>query len=98
MNKTQFIDRLAAQENITKKDAKRFVEAFLYLLEQSFYNREEVRFPSFGTFSFGRRKARVIENFALTGETINVPAKDFVKFRPSKHIVENMKETQGEKQ
>ena len=98
MNKTQFIERLAQQENISKKQAHRIVNGFLSLMEQSFYNREEISFLGFGSFSYKRRGPRVIANSPLTGSTINVPPRVTIRFTPASNIKKTMNKQEEEAQ
>ncbi|OQX86538.1 MAG: hypothetical protein B6D55_05850 [Candidatus Omnitrophica bacterium 4484_70.2] len=84
MNKTQLIEKVA-EKTSTKKEAQMAVETLLEAIKNSLKNNESVTIAGFGTFKVKERKARTARN-PKTGETIQVPAKKTIGFRPSKEL------------
>ncbi len=82
MNKAQLIETVAAYTN-TKKAAQDAVESMLGAIKKSVKKNEPVTIAGFGTFKLKSRKARTGRN-PKTGETIQIPAKKGVGFRPAK--------------
>ncbi len=84
MNKAQLIEKVA-EKTCTKKEAQMAVETLLEAIKNSLKNNESVTIAGFGTFKVKERKARTARN-PKTGETIQVPAKKTIGFRPSKDL------------
>ncbi|MCD6228304.1 MAG: HU family DNA-binding protein [Candidatus Omnitrophica bacterium] len=84
MNKAQLIEAVAKKTN-TKKEAQMAVEAILEAIKNSLKKKEPVTIAGFGTFKVKERKSRTGRN-PKTGETIQIPAKKTVGFRPSKEL------------
>lgn len=84
MNKSQLIEWVA-QKTCTKKEAQEAVEAVLEGIKNSLKKKESVTIAGFGTFKVKERKARTGRN-PKTGETIQIPAKKSIGFRPSKEL------------
>ena len=86
MNKVQLIEKVAEFTN-TKKDAQQVVETLLDMIKKSVKKKEPVTIAGFGTFKLKERKARTGRN-PKTGETIQIPAKKGVGFKPAKDFKE----------
>lgn len=84
MNKAQLIEWVA-QKTCTKKEAQEAVETLLEGIKNSLKKKENVTIAGFGTFKVKERKARTGRN-PKTGETIQIPAKKSIGFRPSKEL------------
>ena len=82
MNKTDFIDRIAADAGINKRQASDAIESFMSGVVKALRNGEKVTLVGFGTFSMARRAARKGRN-PKTGETVRIKAKKVARFRPS---------------
>jgi len=82
MTKTQLINHLAEQVNITKKQAVQVMDA---LADTAYQEAKKAGFtiPGIGKLVVVKRKARKGRNPA-TGEAIKIPAKTVVKFRVAK--------------
>ena len=82
MNKTDLIKMVAEKANKPTKDS------FFKELSQNL-REKDVSIKDFGTFKKIIQPARIARNPA-TGEPVEVPEKEVVKFKPSKNIL-NMK-------
>ncbi|MBT3294899.1 MAG: HU family DNA-binding protein [Verrucomicrobia bacterium] len=81
LTKTQIIAKLADQNELTKKQAKEFLESLAALAYKG--AKDGFTIPGIGKLVKVRRKARMGRNPA-TGESIKIPAKTVLKFRIAK--------------
>ena len=80
MNKTQLIDAMAADADISKAAAKKALESFLGNVGGALKGGGRVSLVGFGSWSVSKRAARDGRN-PQTGATIKIPAKKVVKFK-----------------
>lgn len=85
MNKEELIARIAGEARITKAQANRAVQAFFDSVTGSLKKGKRVSFVGFGSFSVGKRKARMGRN-PQTGETIKIAAARVPKFKAGKAL------------
>jgi DNA-binding protein HU-beta len=85
MTKENFITEVAAKAEISKKDAKAAVRAFMETLTEALAADEKVSFVGFGTFEIKTRAARTGRN-PRTGETMEIPATKVPHFKPGKSL------------
>ncbi|MDR0305259.1 MAG: HU family DNA-binding protein [Chitinispirillales bacterium] len=81
LTQTQIIQKLADDEQLTRKQVKTFLENLAALAYKEAKNGFTL--PNIGKIVLVQRKARTGRNPA-TGETIKIPAKKVVKFKVSK--------------
>jgi DNA-binding protein HU-beta len=79
VNKTELIEALAEQADLTKAKADEAVNALLQIIENAVKGGDKVTIPGFGTFSVSDRKARTGRN-PQTGATLNIAASKAPKF------------------
>lgn len=79
MNKSEFVDSVAAKSGLSKREAGDAVDAVLEVIESTLKSGGEVNFTGFGKFSVTHRKARTGRNPA-TGATIQIAASKAPKF------------------
>ncbi|MFQ5670820.1 MAG: HU family DNA-binding protein [Acidobacteriota bacterium] len=89
MTRTQFIEALANETGVEKKQAKEFLEAFTAVVERNMKNHEDVPLSGLGKFKVSQRQARTGRN-PLTGEPIQIPAKTVVKFTIARALKESV--------
>lgn len=90
MSKADFIEAVAKKGNITKADAKRYVELVFGSIEtglKSAKNGGKYQIGTFGTFHVSRRGPRMGRN-PRTGEAIRIKASKSLRFRPSAQLKE----------
>ena len=80
MNKTQLIDAMAADADISKAAAKKALESFLGNVGGALKGGSRVSLVGFGSWSVSKRAARDGRN-PRTGATIKIAAKNVVKFK-----------------
>ena len=82
MNKTELISAMAEASGLSKADCKKALQAFSASVTQSLRQGDSVAILGFGSFSVAERAARTGVNPA-TGEHIEIPARQVVKFKPA---------------
>jgi DNA-binding protein HU-beta len=85
VNKTDLIDHIAKQADISKAAAGRAVDALVGAIKTSLKKNQSVTLVGFGTFVVGKRAARSGRN-PRTGATIKIKAAKVPKFRPGKGL------------
>ena len=80
MNKTEFVEAIAKETGLTKKDAEAAVNAYNATVTKALKKGDKVAFVGFGTFEVGKRAARTGRN-PQTGETIKIKAAVAPKFK-----------------
>ena len=81
LTKSQIAAEIAAQNNLTKKQAAEIIESIVQLAYK--HAKNSFTLPGLGKLVLVNRKARKGRNPA-TGETIQIKAKRVVKFRVAK--------------
>ncbi len=89
MNKGDLIEKVADAAGITKAQATDAVNGVFGAIESTLKAGDKAAFVGFGTFSTNMRKAREGRN-PLTGATIQIKAKNQVKFKPGKALSESV--------
>jgi len=87
MNKGDLIEKVADAAGITKGQATDAVNGVFNAIQSTLKSGDKAAFVGFGTFSTNMRKAREGRN-PLTGATIQIKAKNQVKFKPGKALSE----------
>lgn len=85
MNKGEFIDRLSDRTDLTKKEARKYLDSVLDLVQETLLQGEEVKLVGFGKFAVRARKASSRIN-PQTKRPIQVAAKVVPLFRPGKEL------------
>ena len=89
MNKTELIDHIAKQADISKAAAGRALEAIVGGIRGSLRKGNSVTLVGFGTFTVGKRAARTGRN-PRTGDSIRIKAAKVPKFRPGKALKDSL--------
>lgn len=89
MNKKEFVDRIAEESGLTKKDAESALNATLTTIGETLKKGEKLTLVGFGAFSTSRRAARTGRN-PQTGIEIEIPEKIIAKFKAGKALEENI--------
>jgi DNA-binding protein HU-beta len=79
MTKNEFVDRVAAESGLSKKDAGSAVDSVIKSIEGALSSGEEVNFTGFGKFHVAERGAREGRN-PRTGETMTIAASRVPRF------------------
>ena len=85
MNKTELIEAIATRSKTTKAQTTAMLNGLLEVIQENMTNGNDVQLVGFGTFSVTERAGREGRN-PSTGETMTIPAKKVVKFKPGKAL------------
>ncbi len=85
VNKSELIEHIAKQADISKAAATRALEALIGGVKSTLKKNNSVSLVGFGTFSVTKRAARAGRN-PRTGDTIKIKAAKVPKFRPGKAL------------
>lgn len=83
MNKTDLVDAIAIDADISKAAAQRALESLMSNVISTVAQGESVQLVGFGTFSCGSRAERTGRN-PKTGEEITIAAAKTIKFSAGK--------------
>ena len=89
MNKGELVSSIAEKSGLTKDQAESALSAMLASVEDALKGDDSVSLVGFGTFSVNKRPAREGRN-PRTNETIQIAAKNVVKFKPGKKLSESV--------
>ena len=85
MNKSELIEHIARQADVSKAAASRSLEAIIGAVKTTLKKGGSVTITGFGTFTAPKRAARVGRN-PRTGAAIKIKAAKVPKFRPGKGL------------
>ena len=85
MNKTDLIEHIAKTADISKAASSRALDAIIGAVRATLKKNGTVTLVGFGTFSVGKRAARIGRN-PRTGEAIKIKAAKVPKFKPGKAL------------
>ena len=85
MNKTDLIEHIAKTADISKAASSRALDAVIGAVRATLKKNGTVTLVGFGTFSVGKRAARIGRN-PRTGEAIKIKAAKVPKFKPGKAL------------
>ena len=85
MNKTELIEHIALNADISKAAAARALESTIDAVKVTLKKGNSVSLVGFGTFAVGERASRVGRN-PRTGAAIKIDAAKVPKFRPGKAL------------
>jgi len=85
MNKTDLINAIAEQANLSKADAGRSLDAFINTIETTLKAGDAITLVGFGTFQVKARAARAGRN-PQTGQEITIAAANVPSFKAGKGL------------
>jgi DNA-binding protein HU-beta len=85
MNKSELVDFIASEAEISKAAAGRALDAFTSAVKDTLKKGDDLTLVGFGTFSVGERAARLGRN-PQTGEEIKIKAAKVPKFKSGKGL------------
>jgi DNA-binding protein HU-beta len=85
MNKTQLIEHIAANTDLSKAAAGRVLSTVLDSVTKTLKKGGTVSLTGFGSFSVTKRKARIGRN-PQTGDALKIKAAKVPQFRPSQGL------------
>ncbi len=91
MNKESLIDKLAAEADLSKKDAEKSIEALTKIIINEMKAGNSVTIVGFGNFSPRKRHARAGVNPQKPTERIQIPEVIVPKFKAGKTLKDALK-------
>ena len=85
MTKSELIAQIAANAGISKTDADKAYDAIISAIKSGLKSDGNVPLTGLGTFKVTHRAARMGRN-PSTGQSIQIPAKNVLKFKASKGV------------
>lgn len=85
MNKSELIDHIATQSDLSKAAAARALDATIEAVTRTLKKGGKVQVVGFGTFEVSKRAARTGRN-PRTGEAVEIKAAKVPKFTPGKAL------------
>jgi len=85
MNKTELVNEMAQRAGISKNQAQEALNCFIDCTQSTLKGGDKLTLVGFGTFSVSHRAARQGRN-PQTGATIQIAAKNVVKFKPGSEL------------
>lgn len=89
MNKGELVEKIADKADLTKAQAQDALNAALDTISAALRDDDKVTLIGFGTFSLNHRAARQGRN-PQTGKTIQIAAKNLVKFKAGKELSDSV--------
>ena len=89
MNKTQLIQKIAENGNMTKKDAELALKAVIDAISDAVVAGEKVQVSGFGSFDVKAREARTGRN-PKTGEAVEIAASKRVVFSAAQALKDKL--------
>ena len=89
MNKTEFIERLAEEVDVSISEAQRYLDAVENAITSALKDGEEVQITGFGKFYVQEHKAREGTN-PQTGKKMNIPARRVPSFSAGNTLKESV--------
>ena len=89
MNKSELIDEMAKCAGFTKVDAKKAVDAFVEVTTNALKKEQNLVIPGFVNLKVVHRPAMDRRN-VRTGATVKSPAKNVVKIKAGKTLLDAM--------
>ncbi|MBB6448792.1 DNA-binding protein HU-beta [Geomicrobium halophilum] len=91
MNKTDLINAVAEQADISKKEASKAVDSVFDNITETLKDGNKVQLVGFGSFEVRERASRKGRN-PQTGDEIEIPATKNPAFRPGKQLKDAVNE------
>lgn len=90
MTKAELVVKLATELDAPKAQVRRMVDSLVETITATLAKGEKVQVSGLGTFEVRNRASREGRN-PQTGETITIPARKAVAFKPAKPLKDTVK-------
>jgi DNA-binding protein HU-beta len=89
VNKTELIERIAEETDVTKSEAQKYLATFEEVVTNVLKSGEEIQITGFGKFYVREQKAREGRN-PQTGEKMKIPAHKVPTFSAGNSLKESV--------
>lgn len=90
MNKGELTNYVAGKAGLTKSQAAAAIDSVFDGIKTGLVENGKASFIGFGAFEVSKRAARAGKN-PQTGQAINIPATNVVKFKPGQALKDSVK-------
>jgi nucleoid DNA-binding protein len=90
MTKRELVLRIADETGLIQADVTAVVQKTLDYIVESLQKGENVEFRNFGVFEVQTRKSRIGRNPKKPADTVTIPERKVVKFKPGKVMKETI--------
>ena len=90
MNKSELVQKIAKDADLSKSSAAAAVDSFFEGITKALKKGDSITFVGFGTFKTSQRKARTARN-PQTGAPIKIKARRVVRFTAGKALKNTVK-------
>ena len=96
MTKRDLAIRIAAETGLTQLAVKEVLQKFLDYIIETLARKENLEFRNFGVFECVYRKPRIGRNPQKPQDTVQIPGRYVVRFKPGKEMKAEMKKLRPE--
>ncbi len=89
MNKAELVEEVSGEVGLSKRETQKVIDAIIGTIGDTLARGQKVTLVGFGTFEVTRRKARTGVN-PQTRESLDIPAKNVVRFKAGKGLTERV--------
>ena len=90
MTKRDIVMRISTETGIVQEDVQTVLQKTLDYIAEGLVHGEHIEFRDFGVFDVMTRKARIGRNPNKPNETVQIPERRVVKFKPGKKLKEDV--------
>ena len=95
ITKPELVDMIAEESGLTKKDTKKFIDAFMTVVSDTLVKEEPIFLKGFGAFEIRQRAAREYIN-PTTKEMVLRPTRKMLGFKASQLLKNRLNNTESE--
>ena len=88
MTKRELVMRISKETGLTQEDVYTVLQKTLDYITEGLVKGDTIEFRDFGVFEVKTRKARIGRNPNKPENTVNIPSRKIVKFKPGKQMKE----------
>jgi len=89
MNKQELISQVSSKTKLSKSTCSNIIDATFTIMGKALQKGDKVQMVNFGSWKRTKRKARIGRN-PKTGATLNIPAKNVVKFSAGQELMDSI--------
>ena len=86
MTKRELVVRISKETGIIQEDVYTVIQKTLDYITDALVRGDHIEFRDFGVFEVTRRKARIGRNPNQPEDTVQIPERKVVKFKPGKQM------------
>jgi len=84
MTKRELVVRIAGETGLIQQDVYAVIQKTMDYITESLVKGDTIEFRNFGVFEVNLRKSRIGRNPKKPAQTVTIPARKVVKFKPGR--------------